>query len=91
MTSLTKWMHKNFDGAKVNFNDVSMLVVTHTRVFVIEGMYVFESSGTEAIGSGAPWAEGYLRAYPDDLKGSIEAACYFDPYTAGPVQGPFTV
>ncbi len=78
VASLTKWMHKHFNAEKLN-------------LFVIDGLYVYEGNGVECIGSGAPWAEGYLRAYPDDLKGAIETACFFDPYTAGPVLGPYTV
>jgi hypothetical protein len=89
--SLTKWLHSNYESDKIDFNETQMLVVTKTAVYCTEGLYVWIAQGPAVIGSGSPWAEGYLKANPDDLKGAVEAACYFDPWSAGPVQGPFTV
>jgi hypothetical protein len=89
--SLTKWLHQHYEPNIRDWEETQMLIVTKTTVFYTEGLYVLKADGPACIGSGSPWAEGYLRAYPDDLKGAVEAACYYDPYTAGPVQGPFTV
>ncbi len=83
--ALTRWLHKHHDPQRADFRETSMLVVTARKVFVLEGLYCFEAP-VGAIGSGAPYALGYLRAAPDDLEGAIAAACFFDPFCAGPVR-----
>lgn len=83
--SLTRWLHKHYNKDSANFAETSMLVVTRASVFVIDGQYVYESQ-LGAIGSGAPYALGYLRALPDDLEGAIGAACHHCPFCAGPVR-----
>lgn len=83
--ALVRLMHAAQDGSKLDFNEVSLLVVTRTHVFTCEGRAVTRAD-RGAIGSGAAFALGYLRAYPDDLEGAVAAACYHDPYCAGPVQ-----
>jgi hypothetical protein len=85
--SLTKFLHTNFDAGRVDFEKCSMLVVTHTKVFVCDGMYVYEPvPAMGAIGSGAPYALGYLRGQPEDLAGAVAAACFHDPWCSGPVR-----
>lgn len=85
--SLTRWLHKNHDKDGANFLETSMLVVTRTKVFVLEGLYCYEpKENVGAIGCGAPYALGYLRAAPDDFEGAIAAACFYDPWCAGPVR-----
>lgn len=88
---LTRWLHDHQNDSKSDFNKCCLLVVTTNRLFVCEGLYVYEVDSCAAIGSGAPYALGYLRGQPDDLKGAVEAACYYDPYCAGPVRGPFEI
>ncbi len=87
LRSLTRWLHKFHNPERSNFAETSMLVVTATQVFVLYGQYVYSPlSGVGAIGSGAAYALGYLRAAPDDLEGAVGAACYYDPACAGPVR-----
>ncbi len=83
--SLTRWLYWSHDPGWSDFRETSMLVVTRTKVFVLEGLYVYETPAG-AVGSGAPYALGYLRGQPDDLEGAIAAACFFDPYCSGPVR-----
>jgi hypothetical protein len=83
--NMTRWLHKHHDKDRSDFNETSMLVVTAQRVIVVEGQYAYEAE-VGAIGSGAPYALGYLRAAPDDLEGAVAAACFYDPYCAGPVR-----
>lgn len=85
LRSLTRWLHRYHDPERSNFAQTSMLVVTRSRVFVCYGQYVYERSPA-AIGSGAPFALGFLRAAPDDLEGAVAAACYYDPACSGPVR-----
>lgn len=89
--SITKWLHTHHHSDKANFNQTDLLIVTKRKVLVVHGMYCYEATAADAIGSGAPFALGYLRGQPDDLKGAVEAACFYDPWCAGPVRGPFTV
>lgn len=85
VANLTRLLHAHQDKDNCNFQEASLLVVTATKVLVCDGLYVFEAP-CGGIGSGAPYALGYLRAAPDDLEGAVSAACYFDPYCAGPVR-----
>ena len=82
--TLVRWVHRNLD--RVKFDNVEMLVTDGKLLFEICSQCVTELTTAGAVGSGAAWAQGYLRARPDDLKGAVEAACYYDPYCAGPVQ-----
>lgn len=86
LPGLVRWVAKHHDSDKLNFDAVEMLVTDGRRLFQLNGRCVSEMQSSAAIGSGAAWAEGYLRARPDDLKGAVEAACYYDPWCAGPVQ-----
>ncbi len=86
LRSLTRWLHEHHDPERSNFAETSMLVVTRTRVFVMYGQYVYEREGAAAIGSGAPYALGFLRASPEDLEGAVAAACFYDPASVGPVR-----
>jgi hypothetical protein len=83
--SVARLLHKHHDKANCNFEEVSLLVVTRNRVLVCDGLYVYEAP-IGAIGCGAPYALGYLRGAPDDLEGAVSAACFYDPYCAGPVR-----
>jgi ATP-dependent protease HslVU (ClpYQ) peptidase subunit len=83
--NLTRLLHKHQDSENCDFGQVSMVVVTRETVLVIDGLYVYEAAAG-AIGSGAPYALGYLRAAPEDLEGAVAAACFYDPYCAGPIR-----
>jgi hypothetical protein len=85
LRSLTRWLFRYHDDARSNFRETSMLVVTRAKVYVMYGQYVYERTPA-AIGSGGPYALGFLRASPDDLEGAVAAACYWDPSCAGPVR-----
>ena len=84
--SLTKWVYAKHDPATLDFEQVELLIVTASEVYEIEGRTVHPPSQRAAIGSGAPWAQGYLESKPGDLDGAIKAACKFDPYCAGPIR-----
>jgi hypothetical protein len=85
--NLTRWLHKYHAPDRADFRETSMLVVTRARIFVLEGLYCYEPAGqVGAIGSGAPYALGYLCGAPDDFDGAVAAACRYDPYCAGPVR-----
>lgn len=83
--NLTRLLHKHQDADNCDFGQTSLLVVTASTVLVADGLYVYEAPAG-AIGSGAPYALGYLRAHPDDLEGAVAAACFYDPYCAGPIR-----
>ena len=83
--TVARLLHKHHDKSNCDFNETSLLVVTRDKVLVCDGLYVFETH-TGAIGCGAPYALGHLRAAPDDLEGAVAAACFYDPYCAGPVR-----
>jgi len=85
LRSLTRWLHKHHDPERSNFAETSMLVVTRSKVFVMYGQYVY-ARDVGAVGSGAAYALGFLRASPDDLEGAVAAACFYDPACAGPVR-----
>ena len=85
LRSLTRWLHRYHNPERSNFAETSMLVVTKSKVFVMYGQYVYARS-PGAVGSGAAYALGFLRACPDDLEGAVAAACFYDPACAGPVQ-----
>ena len=82
--AFVRWLHRLHDDEKLNFDEVSFLVVTATEVYTLDGRAVTRGVAG-AIGSGAAYALGYLRGCPDDLEGAVGAACYYDPYCAGPV------
>lgn len=84
--ALTRWVWRNHDADFLDFDETELLIVTATQVFVTEGRIVHPPALTGAVGSGAPWAQGYLEAKPGDLEGAIKAACKFDPYCAGPIR-----
>lgn len=85
LRTLARWILRTHEKGSLDFDEVSLVVVTHDAVFEIEGRSVSEEK-VSAVGSGAPFALGYLRAVPEDLTGAVEAACYLDPYCAGPVR-----
>lgn len=83
--ALTRWVHRNHDSGKVNFDDCELVIATRTKVFVVDGRAVRECR-VGAVGSGAGFALGYLEARPADLPGAVQAAIKYDPYCAGPIR-----
>lgn len=86
VASLSRWIYKYHDPNKVDFDDTELIIVTDKAVFVTEGRIVHPPGVVGGVGSGSPWALGYLEGAPGDLEGAVKAACKYDPYTAGPVR-----
>ena len=84
--TVTRWIHKHHDPPYVDFDTIDLLFVCRRFVLVVTGRAVHPPGVVGAVGSGAPWAQGYLEARPADLKGAVVAACRFDPWCAGPVR-----
>ncbi len=83
--SLTDFLYQHHDSDALDFGKVELVVCTASLVFVLDDSAWYESAEA-AIGSGAAYALGYLRAKPKDFVGAVEAACAYDPYCAGPVR-----
>lgn len=82
--SLTAFVYEHHDTDALDFGRVSLVVATASSVFVLDDCW--HEAQEAAIGSGAAYALGYLRAKPKDFVGAVEAACAYDPYCAGPVR-----
>lgn len=82
---LTTFVYEYHDVDALDFGRVELVVATASTVFVLDDSAWYESAEA-AIGSGAAYALGYLRAKPKDFTGAVEAACAYDPYCAGPVR-----
>lgn len=87
--NLWQWVWATHDPAYLNLDETELLVATPRALWLIEGRQVTDVK-VSAIGSGAPFALGWLRAKPRDLRGAVECACHFDPYSAGPVREHLT-
>ncbi len=86
VASLSRWIYKHHDPNKLDFEETELIIVTATQVFVTEGRIVHPPGLAGGVGSGSPWAMGYLEGHPGDLEGAVKAACKFDPFTAGPIR-----
>jgi len=87
--ALWRWVWKAHDPAYLDLDQTELLVADAKALWLIEGRQVTEVP-FGAIGSGAPFALGWLRAKPLDLRGAVECACHYDPYSAGPVREHFS-
>lgn len=83
--TLTTFLYEHHDSDALDFNKVELVVATAAMVFVLDDSAWYECQEA-AIGSGAAYALGYLKAKPKDFTGAVEAACAYDPYCAGPVR-----
>lgn len=83
--SLTTFLYEYHDQSALDFGKVELVVARADVVFVLDDSAWYETTEA-AIGSGAAYALGYLKAKPKDFVGAVEAACAYDPYCAGPVR-----
>jgi hypothetical protein len=83
--TLWRWIWLAHDPSYLDLDETELLIASPDALWLVEGRQVTEVQ-IGAIGSGAPFALGYLRGKPGDLRGAVEAACHYDPYSAGPVR-----
>jgi ATP-dependent protease HslVU (ClpYQ) peptidase subunit len=82
---LWQWVWETHEPEYLNLDETELLVASPRALWLIEGRQVTEVR-VGAVGSGSPFALGFLRARPNDLRGAVECACHYDPYSAGPVR-----